>query len=286
MPPEVIDTISGMRARAEALRSQGRSIGFVPTMGALHEGHLSLMRRSRAENDVSVISIFVNPTQFAPTEDFDEYPRPFGDDLKKAGEVGVDLVFTTTSDEMYPQGYSTYVVEDRITKPLCGRSRPIFFRGVLTVVLKLFQIVTPHRAYFGEKDYQQYMGVRKMVDDLNLGIQVIPCPIVREDDGLALSSRNAYLDRAERSEALVVPRSLDVAAALIAEGIRDPLELARRMREGIEESPAARVDYVEALRAADLAPLEELEGEVVVAVAVWIGKTRLIDNRVISVGEP
>lgn len=283
MTPEVIDSIPRMRERAGALRKEGKTIGFVPTMGALHEGHLSLMRRARGDNDVSIMSIFVNPAQFAPGEDFDDYPRPLEDDLKKAEEAGVDLVFTTTPEEMYPKGYSTYVWEDRITKPLCGRSRPIFFRGVLTVVLKLFRIVAPHRTYFGEKDYQQCLAVSRMVEDFHLDIEVVSCPTVRERDGLAISSRNAYLDALQRAEALVVPRSLDLAETLLEQGMRDPAELIRRLTETIEASPSARIDYVEVLRARDLSSLETLSDDVLVAVAVRFGKTRLIDNRVISV---
>lgn len=283
MKVEVINSIPAMQERARALRREGKTIGFVPTMGALHEGHLSLMRRSREENDVSVISIFVNPTQFAPSEDFDEYPRPFEDDLKKAETVGVDIVFTTTPEEMYPRGYSTYVTEERITAPLCGRSRPVYFRGVLTVVLKLLQIVRPHRSYFGQKDYQQALAVRKMVEDFHLDPEVIPCPIVREEDGLALSSRNVYLSPTERSEALVVPRSLELAERLVSEGLRGSADLRARVEEAIRKSPSARIDYVEILRADDLRPMEQVDRNVLVAVAVWIGKTRLIDNRVIEV---
>ncbi|MCZ6601561.1 MAG: pantoate--beta-alanine ligase [Planctomycetota bacterium] len=284
MKAEVIETIREMVGRTQRLRATGKSIGFVPTMGALHEGHLSLMRRSRAENDVSVISIFVNPAQFALGEDFEEYPRPLAEDVRKAKEVGVDLIFTTTAEEMYPTGYSTFVEEERVTQPLCGRSRPTFFRGVLTAVLKLCQIVRPHRVYFGEKDFQQCRAVQRMVSDFHLDVEIIPCPIVREDDGLALSSRNLYLSAIEREEALTIPRSLDLAESLVSDGVRDPAVLVARMTESIAESPSARIDYIETLSADDLSTIETLQGDVLVAVAVWIGKTRLIDNRVLSVG--
>ena len=283
MPPEVIRRIPKMQERARTLRAAGKTLGFVPTMGALHEGHLSLMRRCRAENDISVTSIFVNPTQFAPDEDFERYPRPFDEDLRKAEKVGVDIVFTTAMDEMYPAGFSTYVVEKKVTARLCGRSRPAFFRGVLTVVLKLFQVVQPHRAYFGEKDYQQCVAVRKMVRDFHLDLEVVPCPTVREEDGLAASSRNAYLTPSERSQALVIPGSLDLAESLVSGGLRRASELTERVREAIRKAPSARIDYVEALGAEDLSPLEPLEGKVVVAVAVWLGDTRLIDNRILTI---
>ena len=284
--PEVIRTIPAMQARSRALRAEGRTIGLVPTMGALHEGHLSLMRRSGEENDVSAISIYVNPTQFAPGEDFERYPRPFDDDVAMAAGVGVDLVFTTTDAEMYPGGYSTYVVEEEITGPLCGASRPGHFRGVLTVVLKLFHVVGPDRAYFGEKDFQQLLAIRKMATDLDLGVEVIGCPIVREPDGLALSSRNAYLGVEERREALVLSRSLEKAASLVEAGLTDVPSLRERVEEEIRMAPSARIDYVEIRDAATLAPVDRLDRPVVVALAVHIGKTRLIDNRVIHPDEP
>ncbi|MCZ6688896.1 MAG: pantoate--beta-alanine ligase [Planctomycetota bacterium] len=284
MKAEVIETIREMVGRTQRLRAKGKSIGFVPTMGALHEGHLSLMRRSRAENDVSVISIFVNPTQFAPGEDFEEYPRPIAEDVRKAEEAGVDLIFTTTPEEMYPTGYSTFVEEERVTRPLCGKTRPTFFRGVLTAVLKLCQIVRPHRVYFGEKDFQQCRAVQRMVSDFHLDVEIISCPIVREDDGLALSSRNVYLSASEREEALTIPKSLDLAESLVSEGVRDPAVLVARMTELITEIPSARIDYIETLSADDLSTIERLQGDVLVAVAVWIGKTRLIDNRVLAIG--
>ena len=283
MATEVIRSIPEMRRKAHSLRGASRSVGFVPTMGALHEGHLSLMRRCRSENDVSVVSIFVNPTQFAPGEDFEEYPRPFDEDLQKAEAVETDIVFTPTPAEMVPPGYSTYVTEERITAPLCGRSRPVFFRGVLTVVLKLFRIVLPDRAYFGLKDYQQFLAVRKMAEEFHLDVEVIPCPTVRDRDGLAISSRNEYLSPSERADALVVPRSLDLASALISGGLRDPSALKSRIEEEIGKISSVEIDYVEVLRADDLEDLERLEGEVLVALAVSVGGTRLIDSRVLSV---
>lgn len=283
MTVEVIRSIPEVQDRVRDLRARRKSIGFVPTMGALHEGHLSLMRRSREENDVSLISIYVNPAQFGPGEDFQEYPRTFQEDLRKADSESVDILFTTTDREMYPEGYSTYVVEERMSGPLCGRSRPTFFRGVLTVVLKLFQITRPHRAYFGEKDYQQYLLIRKMAEELHLDVEVVPCAIVREPDGLAMSSRNAYLSPEEREEATALVRSLDAAGSAIDEGVRDRSVLRDRVERIIGEAPTARVDYVEVLGASDLEPPEILEGDILVALAVRVGKTRLIDNRVFRI---
>ena len=282
----MISKIDEMRLWAAARRAAGESVGLVPTMGALHEGHLSLMRRSRDDNDHSAVSIYVNPAQFGPDEDLAEYPRPFDDDVARAGTAGVDVVFTTTDDEMYPEGYSTYVVEDSITQPLCGASRPGHFRGVLTVVLKLFRIVQPHRAYFGEKDFQQLLAIRKMAADLHLDVEVIGCPIVREPDGLALSSRNVHLSPDERRDAHHLSRSLDLAASLVETGMRDPEALRRRVEEEIRRAPSARIDYVEVRHAETLAPLERLAGRCVVALAVHLGETRLIDNRVIQVEPP
>ncbi len=259
--------------------ARGQTIGFVPTMGALHEGHLSLMRRARGENDIVVSSVFVNPTQFGPSEDFKRYPRDLERDMALSEKVGVDVVFAPEPSDMYPEGYSTYVEVDRLTKTLCGASRPGHFRGVTTIVLKLFNIVRPRRAYFGKKDFQQLVVIRRMVEDLNLDVEVVGCPIVREPDGLAMSSRNAYLSEEERASALSLFRSFELAEKMIRDGERDARTVERAMREFIASHPHVReIDYVSAVDARTLELVDTLEDGTVIAVAAWVGKARLIDN--------
>jgi pantoate--beta-alanine ligase len=275
---EILRTIDSVRQWVRVQRAQRRSIHFVPTMGYFHEGHLSLMRRARDDGGAVIVSIFVNPLQFGPNEDLERYPRDFERDRQMAQSVGVDAMFCPEAAEMYPAGYQTEVRVQTLSQPLCGRSRPGHFEGVATVVLKLFHIVTPDRAYFGMKDYQQVRVIQQMVRDLNLPIEVVPCSIVREADGLAMSSRNVYLSPDERAAATVLYRSLQWAQAQHAVGERD----AHRLRDGvyaqIAAEPLARIDYVEVVDAETLQPIERLERPALVALAVFFGKARLIDN--------
>jgi len=262
-----------------ALRASGKSIGFVPTMGYFHEGHLSLMRRAREENDIVVVSIFVNPLQFGPGEDFERYPRDEERDLRLAGDVGVDYAFIPAVEDFYPEDFSTYVEVTGITDGLCGRHRPGHFRGVTTVVAKLFNVVQPTRAYFGKKDYQQLKVIERMVRDLNMPIEIVPCPTVREPDGLAMSSRNEYLSQQERESALSLYRSLKLAEQMVKSGERNPETLIRAMRDLIESQPHVRkIDYIEVVDPETLEPLEEIKGRALIALAVWVGRARLIDN--------
>ncbi len=278
----IIEKVKEMKLFSEMARREGKSIGFVPTMGYLHEGHLSLVRRARAENDVVVVSIFVNPIQFGPNEDYDRYPRDFERDKMLLEKEGVDCVFYPSVEEMYPQDFSTYVEETVLSKPLCGRSRPGHFRGVCTVVAKLFNIVKPHRAYFGQKDAQQFRVLRRMVRDLNMDVEMIECPIVREPDGLAMSSRNVYLSPEERGQALALYRSLRLAEELFTKGERDALKIKREMEEFLRGFDKVRVDYVEIVDEETLEPVSKIEKKVIVAVAAWVGKARLIDNVILG----
>ena len=285
---EIIHDIQTMTERAQALRCSDKTVGFVPTMGALHEGHLSLMRAARKDCDVVVASIYVNPTQFGPNEDLDSYPRQFQEDCALAESVGVDIVFAPDDKAMYPPGFATYVVQEHYTEPLCGRTRPHFFRGVTTVVTKLFNIVDPDRAYFGLKDYQQYVVVRRMVADLNMRVEIIGCPTVREPDGLAMSSRNAYLSEAERRAAPGLYESLCQVRERVSSGVpvtvAEAIELARGHLEDVASSAGAeaRIDYVEVRRPESLEPLAHdavvEAGSAVMLLAVFFGSTRLIDN--------
>ncbi|AVX29726.1 pantothenate synthetase [Carboxydocella thermautotrophica] len=280
---EIITSVREMQALARKWRQGGKSIGFVPTMGYLHEGHLTLMRKARTENEITVASIFVNPLQFGVGEDYEEYPRDLERDASLAEAAGVDYLFVPTVREMYPRGYQTFVEVTEVTRGLCGASRPGHFRGVTTVVMKLFNIVKPDRAYFGWKDAQQVQVIRRMVEDLNLDVEIIPVPIVREADGLALSSRNVYLEPEERKAALVLSRSLKRAEELVAQGERQPEVIKEQVKQMIEAEPLAQIDYVELVALPDLTPLEQLQGQALLALAVRIGKTRLIDNTVLEV---
>jgi pantoate--beta-alanine ligase len=275
---EAVTSAGQMQEMALGLKRRGLSVGLVPTMGYLHRGHLSLVQRARSECDQVVMSIFVNPLQFGPQEGFTAYPRDPERDLALAREEGVDFVFAPTGDSMYPEGFSAHVeVGGVLTEKMCARSRPGHFRGVTTVVMKLFQIVQPDRAYFGQKDAQQVLVIRKMVTDLNLPLEIVTCPIVREPDGLALSSRNVYLSPSEREAALALPRSLGAGRELILRGE----QLTERVHAAILDAltnPAIRVDYVEVCDGQTLADMAELQGPVLLAAAVWVGRTRLIDN--------
>lgn len=261
---------------------KGRKIGFVPTMGALHEGHLSLVRRSKQENDITVVSIFVNPIQFGPNEDFNRYPRDFDGDFNKLQNEGVDILFYPDIASIYPEGYSTYVEVKGLSDKLCGAFRPGHFKGVATIVTKLFNIVKPNRAYFGQKDYQQSIIIRRMVKDLNLDVEIIVCPTVREEDGLAMSSRNSYLSGKEREAATIIYKTLTKASELIQSGIIDGVRIKNFMMEEIKKEPAvSSIDYVGVYDPETLDEIDIIKSEVVLAAAIFIGKTRLIDNIIV-----
>jgi pantoate--beta-alanine ligase len=269
-----------MFALSQNLRSRDRIIGFVPTMGALHDGHLSLMRRAREETGTVVASIFVNPTQFSPDEDFKRYPRDRERDTRLSLEAGVDILFAPEPSDIYPKDYHTYVEVEELTETLCGALRPGHFRGVTTVVLKLFNIVAPHRAYFGKKDFQQLVVIRKMTEDLNLSVEVVGCPTVREPDGLAMSSRNAYLTPEERASALSLVRSLDLAEGMIRRGERRARAVENAAREFIAQHAHVRsIDYVACVDPRTLKAVDTIEEGTVLAVAARVGNARLIDNR-------
>ena len=282
--PQLVRTISELREKVAAVRHQGKKIGLVPTMGALHEGHLSLARASKEECDFTIVTIFVNPTQFAPNEDLDAYPRTLDADLKKLGQVGVDLVFTPTNEEMYDPNHASWVTVDSVSKPLEGEDRPTHFRGVATVVLKLFNAAQSDVAYFGQKDYQQTLVIRQMVKDLNVPITIRVCPIVREPDGLAMSSRNAYLSSEARQKATVLYRSLCLAKELIEQGQRDVPTIIEQMSQLIQSAENAQINYISIADAQTLQPVEIIPDKLdhdhglAIALAVKIGETRLIDN--------
>ncbi|AFL98616.1 MULTISPECIES: pantoate--beta-alanine ligase [Desulfitobacterium] len=274
--------ISEVREIIKEQRSQGRSIALVPTMGYLHEGHLTLVEEAKKSGAFVVMSIFVNPLQFGPNEDFARYPRDLERDAQKAEGAGVHLIFNPEVEEMYPSKNLTHVEVNELGDSLCGASRPGHFRGVTTVVSKLFHIVQPDRAYFGQKDYQQYLIIRQMVMDLNFPIEVIGVPIVREKDGLALSSRNIYLSPEQRAEALVLQRSLGKAENWIRQGDRSAQSIEERIKELIRNESSGEIDYVEIRSAENLRRVEQIEGKVLIALAVRFGSTRLIDNKVLE----
>jgi len=267
-------------------RREGKRVGLVPTMGALHEGHLSLVREARERADAVVATIFVNPTQFGPQEDFGKYPRTLESDLQLLGQAGCDLVFLPSQDEMYPPGFSTYVDPPAAAQPLEGVCRPGHFRGVTTVVLKLFGIVPADFAFFGQKDFQQALVIRRMVEDLNVPIEIVTCPTIREPDGLALSSRNRYLSAGERQQALALSRSLQLAETLVRGGERSAASIVERMRAVLREAGIERIDYVALADPETLTEKSRIEGPTVALVAAFVGTTRLIDNRVLHQPEP
>jgi pantoate--beta-alanine ligase len=275
-----------MRDKAREARAAGRTIAFVPTMGFLHEGHASLLREGRRRGDILVLSIFVNPTQFGVGEDFESYPRNLERDAEIAEQAGVDVIFAPTAREMYPNGYQTYVNVEKLTLPLCGASRPGHFRGVTTVVAKLLNIVAPHVALFGEKDFQQLAVIRRMVGDLNMDVEILGMPIVREDDGLAMSSRNTYLSPEERKSALSLSRSLTVASESYREGVSSVAVLREKVMETLRAVPSASVEYVEFRDQLTLEEVDSASDETLLALAVKLGKTRLIDNTVLGRGFP
>ena len=278
---KIVGTVKEVREQVKEWKKQGLSVGFVPTMGYLHEGHKSLMDAARKGNDKVVVSIFVNPMQFGPTEDLATYPRDLDHDAALCESAGVDLIFHPEAEEMYEKDFCSFVDMTGLTEGLCGKTRPIHFRGVCTVVNKLFNIVTPDHAYFGQKDGQQLAVIKRMVRDLNMDIEIVGCPIVREDVGLAKSSRNTYLSPEERKAALILSKTVALGKEL-AKTEKDANKVVEAMKKNIETEPLAKIDYVEAVDALSMAPVEKLEGACMLAMAVYIGKTRLIDNTLIN----
>lgn len=279
---QIIETIEEMKRFAKERKAKGLSIGLVPTMGALHEGHLTLMRQAKRQCDVVVASIFVNPAQFGPNEDYDTYPRNMERDSDRAGSAGINAIFHPRVSEMYPAGYSSFVDVGGIANHLCGLSRPGHFRGVATVVTKLFHIVQPDTAFFGQKDAQQVLVIQRMVEDLNMNVAIEMVPIVREADGLAMSSRNAFLSPEERKAALILSSSLQLAERLVDSGERKIENIRRQVIAAIQEEERAEIDYVEIYRYPSLERLEMLAGKALLALAVRIGSTRLIDNIILE----
>ena len=273
--------IDEVRAQVKEWKKQGMSVALVPTMGYLHEGHKSLMERARKENDKVVVSIFVNPMQFGPKEDLESYPRDLDRDSKVCEAAGVDLIFHPEVEEMYGPDFHAYVDMHTLPEKLCGASRPVHFRGVQTVVSKLFHIIPADRAYFGQKDAQQLAIIRRMVMDLNFDIEIIGCPIIREEDGLAKSSRNTYLSEEERKQAVILNQSLEAAMDAINAGEKDAAKVKQIIIDKLHTCPLAKIDYVEVVSFDTIQPIEKVEGAVLIAIAVYIGTTRLIDNRII-----
>lgn len=275
---QISTTIKEVRTQIKDWKKQGYTIGFVPTMGYLHEGHASLMKKAKEQCDKVVASIFVNPMQFGVNEDLDSYPRDLQADAKLCDSIGVDLIFHPDVEEMYDSGFCSFVDMNGLTKELCGKSRPIHFRGVCTVVCKLFNIVTPDKAFFGQKDAQQLAVIRRMVKDLNMDIEIVGCPIIREEDGLAKSSRNTYLSADERRAALILSQTIRLGEQMVKDGERDAQKLTAAMKENISKEPLAKIDYVDVVSMDTIEKTDELKGTILVAMAVYIGKTRLIDN--------
>lgn len=279
---QVVKTISEVREIVSSWRKEGLSVGLVPTMGFLHEGHQSLIEKSVSHNDRTVVSVFVNPIQFGPNEDLEAYPRDLEHDKALVEKAGGDLIFHPEPSEMYPGHFTSFIDTTETTELLCGAVRPIHFRGVCTVVGKLFNIVCPDRAYFGQKDAQQLATIRRFVRDLNFPIEIIPCPIIREEDGLAKSSRNTYLSPEERKAALILSKSLRLGREAIEKGEENPQRVINIIKENLSTEPLARIDYVEIVDFENIQRVEKIEGETLVAIAVYIGKTRLIDNFIIT----
>lgn len=279
---KVVHTIKEVREQVKQWRREGLSVGLVPTMGYLHEGHQSLIAKSVDENDKTVVSVFVNPMQFAPSEDLESYPRDLEADAELCDKTGADLIFNPEPEEMYTDGFCSFVDMNGPTAQLCGKSRPIHFRGVCTVVSKLFNIVTPDRAYFGQKDAQQLAVIKRMVTDLNVPVEIVGCPIIREIDGLAKSSRNTYLNAEERKAALILSQTVFMGQKLVQEGLTDAKKLVALMKKNIEKEPLAKIDYVEAVDFDDISIKDTISDNTLIAMAVYIGKTRLIDNFIVE----
>lgn len=279
---EITGSIKRVREQVREWRKEGLTVGLVPTMGYLHEGHKSLIDKAVAQNDKVVVSVFVNPMQFGPTEDLESYPRDMDRDAALCEKAGAALIFHPEPEEMYDDNFSSFVDMNTLTGGLCGKTRPIHFRGVCTVVAKLFNIVTPDRAYFGQKDAQQLAVIRHMVNDLSFGIEIVGCPIIREEDGLAKSSRNTYLSEEERKAALVLSRSLKEGRKLVDAGEKDAAKVKKEITDIIEKEPLAKIDYVEVVDWNTLEPVDKIDGSILTAIAVYIGKTRLIDNFIVE----
>jgi len=277
---KTIELTREMQKYSDVLRSEGKKIAFVPTMGYFHEGHIELMRQAKKMADYVVASIYVNPTQFGPKEDLSRYPRDFERDSKMAEEAGVDVIFFPPNTEMYPEGYQTYVNVEEVTKNLCGLSRPGHFRGVTTVCAKLFNIVKPHIAVFGQKDYQQYVTIKRMVTDLNMDLEIIGLPTVREADGLAMSSRNVYLKDNERPSALSLIASLSLAQKLYDQGERSAAKIISEARQLIQNAPYTDIDYIKICDTETMKDIEKIEKNALIALAVKVSQTRIIDNHV------
>jgi pantoate--beta-alanine ligase len=282
MAPQIITTIAKLREAVRAIRAAGRSLGLVPTMGALHDGHLSLVKRSNERCDVTLVTIFVNPTQFGPNEDLEKYPRTLDADLEALSELQVDIVFAPSNDELYPANFSTFVETAQVAETLEGECRPGHFRGVITIVMKLFQIATADVAFFGRKDYQQAAVIQAMVRDLNVPIEVEVCPIIREEGGLALSSRNRYLTNDEREQSLAISRSLRMAEQLVCNGERDPTVVQRAIRQEFDTAGIDRIEYIAIANGETLEPAEQIDEGTVALIAAFVGSTRLIDNCLIG----
>ena len=278
----LIRSIKKMYEFSKKAHLGGKTIGFVPTMGYLHQGHLSLIRKARKENDIVVVSIFVNPIQFGPKEDFKKYPRDLKRDMNLAKQVGTDVIFYPDAKDMYPEGFKTYVNVEELSEKLCGKFRPGHFKGVATVVTKLFNIVCPDIAYFGQKDAQQAIIIKRMVKDLNIPVKIKVLPIVREKDGLAMSSRNTYLNEKERKDALVLYQALNLAKDLIKSGITDSGKIIDRLRRFIKKKKNAKIDYISVVDTDNLNPVKKVSKKCLIALAVWIGRTRLIDNIIVK----
>ena len=279
----ITGSIKKVREVSDKYRNRGKAIGFIPTMGALHEGHMSLVKKARKESDFVIVSIFVNPIQFAPGEDLGRYPRDLKKDEKLLRKSGVDLLFYPKASTVYPDNFSTFVQEFKLSEGLCAKSRPEHFRGVCTILAKLFNMVGPDSAYFGQKDYQQARVVKKIVDDLNYGISIKLLPTLREKDGLAMSSRNSYLKPAQRQESICLYQALMFARRLIRKGERNPEKVRAKIRNIVKSKKSTKIDYIEIVNANTLRKLNRISGKVVIAMAVYIGKIRLIDNIVINV---
>lgn len=279
---KIVSTVEQVREEVKKWRQQGLTVGLVPTMGYLHEGHKSLIDKAVAQNDKVVVSVFVNPIQFGPTEDLATYPGDLERDAALCEDAGAALIFHPEKEDMYFDDFCTYIDMDGLTKGLCGKTRPIHFRGVCTVVGKLFNIVHPDRAYFGQKDAQQLAVVRRMVRDLNFDLEIVGCPIIREEDGLAKSSRNTYLSEEERKAAVILHKGLVKGEEMVSAGEKDVKKVLDAITEIIESEPLARIDYVEAVDFDNIETIDTIEGSVLVAVAVYIGKTRLIDNFIVG----
>ena len=279
----IAQTIQETRNTIKEWRRQGYTIGLVPTMGYLHDGHASLMKKAKESCQKVVVSIFVNPMQFGANEDLSTYPRDLEADSRLCESLGVDLIFHPSVEEMYDPGFCSFVDMTGLTKELCGKSRPIHFRGVCTVVTKLFNIVTPDKAFFGQKDAQQLAVIKRMTADLNMDIEIVGCPIIREEDGLARSSRNVYLNKEERQAALILSKTIQLGQQMVQQGTRSASQLLTAMKASLESEALARIDYVEAVSMDTIQPIDTLQGQVLVAMAVFIGKTRLIDNFIVEV---